>query len=433
MNDVIDMLSEFRAGDELDAAAVGRARNEFLRGLGESRPRRSARTTRRWAAVALAGAALAAAALVFTLPGADVTQPATAADLRNVANVAAAAEQPPAQLGRGQFVLTRYRFLATTTTTYTQEKLDLLSREAYERVISTPGHPVFPKGTPQSTIDRQERLESAWKRRIKRGVRLEDLPASTVTVSQSQSMAEWINERHQGAGGGLEGGKTEYGGAGQRGTVKRLERAGIYVGPSMLFESTVLSEPVRFENYTWPSAELVKLPTRPDELERRLRAKPLPFPNVRDGRAVASDAELFHASVGLLRSPFASPQLRSAVVLMLGGLDGVQLTKNVADAEGRRGLGLALDSSPVVEEVVFDEQNSAVLGVNFTIEDPSKLTDTSSVATTVADRGSYQVVFEPTIVVQGEPICPVNAGVEMEGSTYCEKNVKPVSAGAKPN
>lgn len=429
MNDVIDSLRELRTESPLDESFVGRAKNDFLRDIDRRPSSRSIFPARRWVAVVLAGAAFAAAVLVFALPGAEVTQQATAADLRNVANVAAAADPPPARLGRGQYVLTRYRFVASMTTTYTQEKLDRLSRERYKQVTNNRGHIVYPKDTPQSKIDRQKRLQRAWEERIKKGVRLEDLPARSVTIGQSQGMVEWINERHIGAGGGLPGNKSTYGDSAQRGTVKRLERAGLFAAPSILFQSTMFSGPVRFENFTWPSKQLMKLPTDPQQLERDLRSRPLPSsPLVRDKRSVKNDEELFHVAVGLLRSPFATPQLRSAVVTLLGGLEGVQLHKDSADASGRRGLGLILNSKPVAEEVVFDERSSQVLGVNFTIEDPSQMKDAFEPSVTISDHATYAVVFEPTIVVRGEPTCHVDLGHDMKGSTYCEKHVRPVTA-----
>lgn len=431
MNDVIDSLRELRTESPLDESFVGRAKNDFLRDIDRRPSSRSIFPARRWVAVVLAGAACAAAVLVFALPGAEVTQQATAADLRNVANVAAAADPPPARLGRGQYVLTRYTYIASSTITLTQDRLDRLSRDQYRRLTRRQmGHylRVDPQGTPQSKIDQAERMQRAFEQRVKRGVKLSDLPAKTVTTKQSQPFVSWINERHIGAGGGRPGGEATYGSADQRATVKRLDRAGIFTNPTVLHVATTFSEANQLEDFTWPSAEIAKLPAEAKAMEAALRRKPVPLSRPGDRHRIDGDSELFHAAIGLLRSPFATPEQRSAIVLMLGDLDGVTIESDAGDAGGRHGLGLKLATKYGSQQVIFDQSSSQVLGVNFAIDRPVVLAGEMAPYLEFADSAFFGVVYQPTIIVRGRPTCPVDIGSGMRGEEYCEKHVRPVTS-----
>jgi hypothetical protein len=73
-------------------------------------------------------------------------------------------------------------------------------------------------------------------------------------------------------------------------------------------------------------------------------------------------AEDFTQIGDLLRETDASPALRSALFQVASELPGIVLLGSVVDHDGRSGVGVAMDTNGVRNELIFDGSTSALLG-----------------------------------------------------------------------
>jgi hypothetical protein len=103
-------------------------------------------------------------------------------------------------------------------------------------------------------------------------------------------------------------------------------------------------------------------------------------------------------------------------------LPGVAIDSDAKDSRGRAGLGLTLGIRGGTQQVVFDQGDSRVLGMNIVITDPTKFQGRVTYAGAPRgfrvmpryDTGSIQVSYDPTIVTRGEPVCH---------ASFCEKAI----------
>lgn len=433
MNDLDDSIrglrAEVREPTVAETAAARRAFADEVSGRSAPARRRAAWSGRllggpRRLAIpaAVLSAALVVAALALQIGG---TPEATAVAIEDIAKLAARQSGQVESLAPGQFLLSRHTTVASITTTYDQRVLDaLMARAATAREDSQPDRQFF-VGTSPRRIERLRELESRRRREAAR-IDAAELPTRTVTVRYSSEYASWVDEAHRGGGGELPGGDIAYDSARQRRAASRLREAGIIDGLAELNQVTVASEIGRFDNFTWSSAEIRAMPTEPRALERELKSKPLPRPLVRVSRPVHDDEELFHVAIGILRSPFASPDLRAATVRMIGAIPGVETADRAEDARARAGFGVTLTTVPTRPQLVVDREDASVLGVNYRIDEPSKLKTEGLRVLPFADGARVSTSFVPALVVEGEPVCRDRAPDGREISRYCPWKIRPV-------
>lgn len=430
MNDLDKKIKELRSGvPEPDRDAVNAARDAFL-DSGASRAGRKPWSTdpRRLftprAALPILGVAGAIALAVLLLQFDTGKHVATAADIEDIAKLAALQQGHVNSLGPGQFLLTRYTTVSSVKTIFTQRKIDRLAasiESAASRIALRRGYlPGAAKSQDQRTRDVIGRREQGA-----RALRINELPAKTVTVTRRSGTVEWIDRYHKGGAGDLPNAKMVYRSVAQRRTAKILFRAGIPDGVPELERVTVASEVGRFDAFSWPSSAIRKLPADPTRLAVTLRHKPLPFPLVRDGRPAVGDEELFHVAIGLLRSPFALPRLRAAVVRMIGKIPGVKVSDRAKDVRSRSGYGVTLSTSVPEPELVIDRRDSQVLGVNYRLDQPAALKIRDLSVLPLADSARSGMAFDPTLVVRGAPVCSARAPSGRVVERYCPSKVFP--------
>lgn len=83
-----------------------------------------------------------------------------------------------------------------------------------------------------------------------------------------------------------------------------------------------------------------------------------------------TDYEMFIVIGDLLRETYASPELRAALYEVAATLPRVELLGQVADEEGRPGIGVGYTYLGIRQELIFDPKTSGVLGERQVQVDP---------------------------------------------------------------
>lgn len=106
-----------------------------------------------------------------------------------------------------------------------------------------------------------------------------------------------------------------------------------------------------------PNAEVVDLPSDPDELLVKLYRE-------RDerGRGNSRDGAAFTAIGDILRESLVPPQTSAALYRAAAKIPGVEVVRGVTDATGRRGIAVAHTELNRRDEWIFDEQTYEYLG-----------------------------------------------------------------------
>ncbi|PZG12010.1 hypothetical protein C1I95_26785 [Micromonospora craterilacus] len=106
-----------------------------------------------------------------------------------------------------------------------------------------------------------------------------------------------------------------------------------------------------------PNAEVVDLPSDPDELLAKLYRE-------RDerGRGNSRDGAAFTAIGDILRESLVPPQTSAALYRATAKIPGVEVVRGVTDAAGRRGVAVAHTEGNRRDEWIFDEQTYEYLG-----------------------------------------------------------------------
>ena len=102
-------------------------------------------------------------------------------------------------------------------------------------------------------------------------------------------------------------------------------------------------------------SNLANAPTDPTALKAAIEDRSL------EGGPPGS-AEDFTQIGDLLRETDASPALRSALFQVASELPGIVLLGSVSDHDGRSGIGMAMDTNGVRNELIFDPATSALIG-----------------------------------------------------------------------
>lgn len=429
MKDTEKDLREMRSGlAEPGPDAVDTARRAFIEGMATGDTSgRVGRRHRPSARVLLPAAGIAGLILLLavSLQLGTGAREATAADIEDIADLAERQRGQVESLGHGQYLLSRFATVAETTTTYDDQTIQRLRDDlAAPQADDQPERAYF-DGITADEVESGRRAGARRRHEIEK-IGVDDLPAKTVSVSRRSESAVWIDGNYDGGSGELPEVSTTYASATQRATAMKLRLVGIGNAFAELSRLTVDSEIGRFDRFTWPSDEIRELPADPAALAQALRSKPLPYPLVRDGRSVVDDEELFHVAVGLLRSPFASPELRAATVRMVGAIAGVEVRDEVKDVRLRRGFGVTLATAVPRPEVVIDRNDSHVLGVNYAIDRPAELKDKELTELKHADKARIGTAFEPAVVIEGAPVCSERSATGRVVERYCPWKVRPV-------
>lgn len=430
MNDLEKKIKELRSGvPEPDRDAVNAARDAFL-------DSGTSPAGRKWwpdgpprllaprVVLPLVGVASVIAVIALLLQFDTGKHVATAADIEDIAKLAARQQGHVNSLGPGQFLLTRYTTVSSVRTKLTQRKIDRLAAS----IESASSRSAVRRGyLPGAVKTRRQRMRDVIARRERavRALRISGRTAREITVTRRSGTVEWIDRSLKGGAGDLPNANTVYRSAAQRRAATQLRRAGVPDGVSELERVTVASEVGRFDEFSWPSNAIRKLPADPTRLAVTLRHKPLPFPLVRDGRPAVGDEELFHVAIGLLRSPFALPRLRAAVVRMIGKIPGVKVSDRTKDVRLRSGYGVTLSTSVPEPELVIDRRDSQVLGINYRLDQPAALKIRDLSVLPLADSARAGTAFEPTLVVRGAPVCSARAPSGRVVERYCPSKVFP--------
>lgn len=121
-------------------------------------------------------------------------------------------------------------------------------------------------------------------------------------------------------------------------------------------------------------AELKRLPTEPKRLRKVLTARltevALKSP---DRLPASSEQAIFAAIAGLLRESSASPELRSALFLVVAGLDGVAVEDDARDLAGRSGTAFLLTDRGIEQAIIVEPDSTEVIGSTRRVADPKKL------------------------------------------------------------
>ncbi|MFG1617651.1 CU044_5270 family protein [Nonomuraea wenchangensis] len=96
------------------------------------------------------------------------------------------------------------------------------------------------------------------------------------------------------------------------------------------------------------------------------------------GVPMASDVWLFKVSAGLINDMPVTPQVRGAAFRMLAGLDTVEVTEDVTDAEGRTGTAVSIEErvkggAVLRNRLVFDEATGRGLANENVVVEPGGL------------------------------------------------------------
>ncbi|NJP89822.1 hypothetical protein HCN51_10250 [Nonomuraea sp. FMUSA5-5] len=124
--------------------------------------------------------------------------------------------------------------------------------------------------------------------------------------------------------------------------------------------------------------DLRGLPDDPRALKKWLMASYAGHGTESSSEEMSGDAWLFKVSVGLIMDMPVTPEVRGAAFRMLADLDGVRVTENVTDAEGRQGTAVSVEeryeSGGVSENrLVFDETTGRALANEYVVVEPGGL------------------------------------------------------------
>ncbi|MEU6075703.1 CU044_5270 family protein [Micromonospora sp. NPDC047074] len=106
-----------------------------------------------------------------------------------------------------------------------------------------------------------------------------------------------------------------------------------------------------------PNAEVVDLPSDPDELLARLYRE-----REERGRGDSRDGAAFTAIGDILRESLVPPRTSAALYRAAAKIPGVEVVRGVTDAAGRRGLAVARTERDRRDEWIFDERTYEYLG-----------------------------------------------------------------------
>lgn len=431
MTDPIQLLQDARPDVPLlDPHARGRLRPDFS--AQPPPPRR--RAGRRPIVFAAALAMACAAVLALVLRPGDSSQDAMAAAVAKLANVAENQRRIDAN-GRNQYVVSLYRSRMSWTQELTQAKLDAYTRNQVEsielREAGGMGRTVFSDKLSRAERIRQqrnaERAQARIDARVRRGVKLSELPAQTIVATAATRNWAFRNRNGAGAAGGMlspmEDGRTRYGSAAQARSAKILERAHIGGGFANLtsfggFEAAAsptfdAAGPAVVKSLSSNPAELL------DQLGR-LEKDGLAPP----GRKPDEDREIFSTIAAVVGSPYAEPAVRAAAIRLAAGMEGV-VAAPATDERGRAGLGLTKPIRGGSKQLIFDQSDSRLLGTEIRVTDPTKYGGPHWFGAgkgrvrviPLFDSGTISVSYDPWIVTRGEPVCH---------STFCMRKVKPI-------
>ncbi|QYC44899.1 hypothetical protein Nocox_36725 [Nonomuraea coxensis DSM 45129] len=124
--------------------------------------------------------------------------------------------------------------------------------------------------------------------------------------------------------------------------------------------------------------DLRGLPDEPEALRRWLLRSYEGHDTESDGVPMASDVWLFKVSAGLITDMPVTPQVRGAAFRMLAGLDTVEVTEDVTDAEGRTGTAVSVEErvkggALLRNRLVFDEETGRGLANENIVVEPGGL------------------------------------------------------------
>jgi hypothetical protein len=432
--DPITMVREIRADipeGSAEARALARAGSIGVAEAAQSR-RRSNRRYLALIALATVLTCLVAAGLAMLPRGSSGN--AEAAALARLTNVAENQRQLNAK-GRNLYVLSRFTTTSTWTLAIKQSRLDELTRNAVAMIDARTAHPsyrrVYPAGHRPSRAQRRRSarlLAQAQKRsddRVRRGVKASDLGVSKLTISQRLPIVSWQNDRGEGAAGGSSGGSTSYGSPAEKraaGILGRAQLAGLGANPIDFNGFEYAWQPISF---SLRGAQLKALSDDPATLRRQLAQNPSRRIREDDQYQPGSPRAVFIAATTVLSSPYAAPRVRAAALKVAASLPGVEVTIGAHDARGRVGVGLTQEIRGGRQQLVFDQNDSRVLGMNLTVTNPlafqGRVTVDGARGLRVLpryDSGSIRISYDRPIVTRGEPVCH---------ASFCARAIRPVT------
>lgn len=444
--DPIELIAQLRQAEPppLDSAARDALRQRALGGSRPQRPPRPARHSRRAVRAAIAGALVLAlsVAVVFAVasrPGGN-SQEAMAAAVVRLADVAEHQRPLGAKL-RKQWVVSFADTRTSWTQHLTQARLDQLTANATAIInLRNSGHmgrAVYDKRLSKRELARQKRLQAQAQARadapVLAGVKIDELPARDVTIVALSRNVAYRNWRGSGGAGGvapqemparMHGGRPQYGSPAQARAARILQRAGIggaNANPTMFggYESALAP------TFDAPQPQRVKsLSSDPARL--RLQLTELEHRRVGPFTDTESPAQMiFAAAAAVVSSPYARPAVRAAAIRLIAGLPGVTAA-HASDERGRAGLGLSMAVDGGTRQMVFDQSDSRLLGINQSVTDPAGFLGHSYAGggrhrvklIAPFDSATIDVSFDPWIVTRGRPICR---------ASFCARKLRPVT------
>ncbi|SEN70872.1 CU044_5270 family protein [Nonomuraea pusilla] len=125
--------------------------------------------------------------------------------------------------------------------------------------------------------------------------------------------------------------------------------------------------------------DLRELPSDPDRLKAWL-LRSYGGHSTESDEPMSSDTWLFQVSVGLISDMPVTPEVRGAAFRMLAALDGVDVTEDVTDAEGRSGTAVALKEpfrvnggAVLRSRLIFDAATGRALATETVVVEPGGL------------------------------------------------------------
>lgn len=353
---------------------------------------------------ALATVAVVLAVIVELLPHTDSAE-ATAGQLSAVA-----LQQPMLRASDRQWVVVSYDQKATWTRHVTQQGLDALAAQRIEGLKrtaegTTGEHTYNADGEidqKNEALDR-DRAEQEIKR-LRAGVNVDELPATTIVATQKTSVQGYF--RGSGLGGGSVGGKQgeiTYASPEQARAAKLLEAAGL--GGTWASSKPLEGNELALHAAVSPFAKSVteKLSTDPSELRKQLADAPARS-NAIGEPAAGAESELALKAAAVATSPFATPEQRSAAIRLIGSLDGVSVEQNATDDRRRPGVGFTLDTPSGSLTLIFDREDSALLGMSVQIDDAAAFVGSQkSAQLPVFDSATISASFDPVSVSDTRP------------------------------
>jgi hypothetical protein len=433
----IDPIEQLKAqrpeAPVVDPAARSAAREQMFGGGG-----RGPRVRARRGAV-IGGIAVAlGCAIVFAValrPG-EGSNDAMAAAVARLANVAEHQRQIEAN-GRRQWLVSYFQTRTNWTQEVTQAKLDALTANQVAMIklrdAGYLGHITYSKKLSPAEIRRDKRSLAKMQARsdapVIAGVKISDLPATTIAVSATLHQAYYFDVlgRTGGAGGGLpdhpEDGRPTYGSPAQKRAAKILEKAGIggnRANPGFAMGMISAVEPASNQ----PKPAIVKsLSSDPESLRKQLVR--LNLAGAQGDSDGAKPIALFKRAATVVSSPYTPPSVRAAAIRLIADLPGVTAAP-ATDERGRAGLGLTKTVPGGERKLVFDQKDSRLLGQNIRITNPAIFEGRSYAGggkhrikvLPLYDAGEIAVSYDPFIVSSREPRCH---------AMFCPSRIRPIA------